>query len=126
MTSDIKMAPTCKSSWDRTTFIAGTPKSNRHNDEKNGSDKAATIEYTWTAEDKASEGTWCFIRTYLPTKFKGGLILTTINDADTNVALKVSTAFTRYFNSDTLPLDGVGKAGKIGLYEPKMIEIFLM
>ena len=45
------MTPTCKSSWDLTKFKVGAPKNSRHNDEKNGSDNAASIEYTWATED---------------------------------------------------------------------------
>jgi len=49
----------------------------------------------------------------MPKTFKGGLLITHANDADTNFAMKIDGLTTTWFHNVSLKKQGVGKTGKV-------------
>jgi len=49
----------------------------------------------------------------MPKTFKGGLLITHANDADTNFAMKIDGTISSWFNNVSLKKQGVGKTGKV-------------
>jgi hypothetical protein len=104
--------------------VKGVPHSSKHSDKKK-TISAATIEYSWSSESPSTEGDWCYIRTYLPKKYAGGMVITHKNDADTKVALKVEGTIARFFDNETLKTNAIGNTGKVSLYFASSIDLFM-
>jgi len=89
---------TCQSSFGLAGFSASPPTGVK-------TDKPYSWSYTWSAlPSVATEGQWCYIRTYLPEPLAGGLFMTHMNGADTKVAVKTKSSkmVTRFFDNVTL------------------------
>jgi len=111
--------PNCEANYDLTIFTAGKPTGKK-------GDKPSSFTYKWTSQTASTVHQSCFIRTVLPHKYSGGLVVTHTADADTNVAIQVrSGILNRYFNMLTLKSNSLGKSGKIGLLNVERVDIFM-
>jgi hypothetical protein len=89
-------------------------------------DKTSAVKFSWTAQDAATQGYWCYINTALPADgYSGGLLLTHMNDADTKVAIKIDSTIDRYFDNASMKSMGIGKTGKVPIYGGKSIQVYM-
>jgi|TARA_B110000305_G_C19185566_1_gene514118 hypothetical protein len=49
----------------------------------------------------------------MPKTFKGGLLITHANDADTSFAIKIDGVTSTWFDNVSLKASGIGKTGKV-------------
>ena len=119
VTLESTVTPVCTTTYSEKAFVAGKP-TGKKNDKSQG-----TLKYSWANQDTNTESTWCFIKTYLPNKYAGGLILTHHNNANTNVAIRVNNVINRYFNTESLITNSIGHTGKIPLSGANSVGIFM-
>jgi len=109
LTKTTSSSTDCDSNWNPTEFTAGRD-TGKGTKAKPQVPAIYSWDFTWAA---ASTGGWCYSRTVMPKTFKGGLLITHANDADTNFAMKIDGATTTWFDNVSLKKQGVGKTGKV-------------